>query len=308
MKASSQPTLVRALGLFSATMVVAGIMIGSGVFKKIIPLAQTGLNETWVLSAWILAGVMTMLSALNLSALSSLTEESGGVYEYLRLCFGNFFSFLYGWTDFAIIGCASVAALAFIFSQTINSFIVLPNPFQQWESVSVGSFIYPFKDSGIKILTIATIMLLTWVNSRGVKESGFVNNIFSFAKILGILSIIVLALFYFAPDPQTSALIQTGKDTLAKTAFFSAFFTALLSIFWAYDGWYDVSFITGEIKKPKRNVPLAIIIGVSLVTVIYVLVNYAYMRVLPLSALANVGENEIGAAVITDKMIGDIGR
>src|SRR4051812_47658648 len=121
-----------------------------------------------------------------------------GVYEYLRLCFGNFFSFLYGWTDFAIIGSASVAALAFIFSQTINSFIVLPNPFQQWESVSVSGFIYPFKDSGIKILTITTIMLLTWVNYRGVKESGFVNNIFSLAKIVGILSIIVLALFYFA--------------------------------------------------------------------------------------------------------------
>ena len=113
MKGPQQTTLVRALGLFTSTLLVAGIMIGSGVFKKIIPIAQTGLTETWILAAWVLAGIITMLGAFNLAGLSSMTEESGGLYEYLRLSFGNLFSFLFGWTDFAIIGTASVAALAF---------------------------------------------------------------------------------------------------------------------------------------------------------------------------------------------------
>src|SRR5450631_826666 len=192
MKNESENTLLRALGIFTAILLVAGIMIGSGVFKKIIPMAQTGLNETWILSAWILAGVITMFGAFNLAGLASLTEESGGVYEYLRLSFGNFFSFLYGWTDFTIIGTASVAALAFIFAQTINTLIPLTNPLQQWQDISIGHLIYPFADSGIKLLAIVTTIILTWVNYRGVKESGMLNNIFTSAKILGILILICL--------------------------------------------------------------------------------------------------------------------
>src|SRR5450631_393659 len=147
---ASKASLNRTLGLFTGTLLVAGTMIGSGVFKKIVPMAQTGLNETWILAAWVIAGIMTMFSAFNLAGLSSLTEESGGIYEYLRLSFGNFFSFLFGWSDFTIIGAASVAALSFIFAQTINSFIPLPNPFQAWMQISIGHSIFPFADSGVK--------------------------------------------------------------------------------------------------------------------------------------------------------------
>ena len=124
-----QPSLKRVLGLTTAILLVAGMMIGSGVFKKIIPMAQTGLSEGWIITAWVGAGLITMFGAFTLAGLSSLTEESGGVYEYLRLSFGNFFSFIFGWTDFAIMGCASVAALGFIFAQTVNVFIPLGNPF-----------------------------------------------------------------------------------------------------------------------------------------------------------------------------------
>jgi len=285
MKNSTETTLVRALGIFTATLLVAGIMIGSGVFKKIIPMAQTGLNETWILTAWVLAGIITMFGAFNLAGLSSLTEESGGVYEYLRLSFGNFFSFLFGWTDFTIIGTASVAALAFIFSQTINTLVPLPNPFQQWQHISIGNFIYPFADSGIKLLAIATIVMLTWVNYRGVRESGLVNNIFTSAKILGILIVILLGLFY---TPQSVQQQPDVTNTVRNTLHGSA--------------------ITGEIKKPKRNVPLAIIIGVSIATGLYVLVNYAYMKVLSLDKLAAVSENEIGAAVVAKTLLGNIGQ
>ncbi|MEP6724951.1 MAG: amino acid permease, partial [Bacteroidota bacterium] len=309
MKNSTETTLVRALGIFTATLLVAGIMIGSGVFKKIIPMAQTGLNETWILTAWVLAGIITMFGAFNLAGLSSLTEESGGVYEYLRLSFGNFFSFLFGWTDFTIIGTASVAALAFIFSQTINTLVPLPNPFQQWQHISIGNFIYPFADSGIKLLAITTIVILTWVNYRGVRESGLLNNIFTSAKILGILIVILLGLFYTPQSiQQQPEVAYTVRNTLHGSAFFSAFFMVMVSVFWAYDGWVDIAAITGEIKNPKRNVPLAIIIGVSMATGLYVLVNYAYMKVLSLDKLAAVSENEIGAAVVAKTLLGNIGQ
>ncbi|MEP6748908.1 MAG: amino acid permease [Bacteroidota bacterium] len=308
MKTSTGSTLVRALGIFTATLLVAGIMIGSGVFKKIIPMAQTGLNETWILLAWVLAGVITMFGALNLAGLSSLTEESGGVYEYLRLSFGNFFSFLYGWTDFTIIGSASIAALAFIFSQTINTLIPLPNPLQHWQDLSIGHFIYPFADSGIKILSIITILILTWVNYRGVKESGYLNNIFTSAKIAGIFVVIILGLLYTPPAVQQAGIINITENHLQNGAFFSAFFVMMLNVLWAYDGWLDIASITGEIKNPKRNVPLAIFIGVAIATGLYVLVNYAYMHVLPLSKLATVSENEIGAAVVAETILGNAGK
>ncbi|MBA2329760.1 MAG: amino acid permease [Flavisolibacter sp.] len=302
----SKIPLLRALGLPTGILLVAGMMIGSGVFKKIIPMSQSGLSESWIIGAWIIAGIITMFGAFTLSGLATLTEESGGVYEYLRLSFGNFFAFLFGWTDFTIIGTASIAALGFIFSQTINVFIPLPNPFESWASVSIGGFIYPFASSGIKLLAIITIIILTWINIRGVEKGGIINNVITSAKILGILLIIVLGLFYSAPE--NGSIIQTATLDIGNNAFFPALFAAMLSAFWAYDGWSSISFITGEIKNPKKNVPLAIISGVSIAIFLYVLINYAYMHVLSLQQLRAVDENSIGAVVVAETMMGALGR
>ena len=267
-------------------------------------MAQTGLSETWILIAWIVPGIITVLCALNLSGLASLTEESGGAYEYLRLSFGNFFSFLFGWSAFTVSGTATNAAVAFIFSQTFHSMIPLPNPLQRWEDVSIGNFIYPFADSGIKMLAILIMILFTWVNYRGVKKGGYMNNIFTSAKILGILILIILGLLYVSPaSPQQIA--NTGGQGII---FFSTFFAAMLSALWAYNGWLDITAVTGEIKNPKRNVPLAVITGVGIVTIIYVFINYSYMHVLPLTKLAGVGANEIGAAAVAETLIGRTGK
>ncbi|ALW87025.1 hypothetical protein AUC43_19255 [Hymenobacter sedentarius] len=307
-RTTGEATLVRAFGVLTGTLLVAGIVIGSGVFKKIVPLAQSGLSESWILGAWVLAGFITMCGAFNLAGLSSLTEESGGVYEYLRLSFGNFASFLFGWTDFAIIGSASVAALGFIFSQTINALIPLPNPLQSLAHLSIAHFIYPFADSGIKILAIGTICILTWVNYRGVAASGKLSNVFTAAKILGLLLLILVGLFVAAPATQAASLPSTPAPMAGHASLLSAFFGALLSVFWAYDGWVDLSFVTGEIKNPTRNVPRAIIAGVSIAIVLYVLVNYAYMRVLTLHQLAAVHPNDIGAAVVAESVLGKWGK
>ena len=304
---NQQPTLKRVLGLSTGILLVAGMMIGSGVFKKIVPMAQTGLSEGWIIAAWVGAGLITMFGAFTLAGLSSLTEESGGVYEYLRLSFGNFFSFLFGWTDFTIMGCASVAALGFIFAQTVNVFIPLGNPFQSLEHLSIAGFIFPFADGGIKLFAIAAIVLLTWVNYRGVQNGGLVNNIVTSAKIIGILFLIVLGLSY-APASEL-AVVPTNPDvSLHGAALVSAVLAAMLSAFWAYDGWSNISFITGEIKNPKRNIPIAIMSGVAIAMLLYVLVNFAYMHVLSLDALKAVDESRIGAAVVAETLLGKVGQ
>lgn len=301
-------TLVRSLGVVTGTLLVAGVVIGSGVFKKIVPLAQTGLSEEWIIAAWVVAGLITMGGAFNLAALSSLTQESGGIYEYLRLCFGNLAAFLFGWTDFTIIGSASVAALGFIFAQTVNSLLPLPNPLQAWAGVSVGHLVYPFADSGIKLLALGTIGVLTGVNYRGVAASGALGNLFTGAKILGLLLLIVVGIFVAAPGPAPAGLPSAAAAGVGSASFFSAFFSALLSIFWAYDGWVDLTFVTGEMKNPARDVPRAIIGGVAIAIGLYVLVNYAYLHVLPLPQLAAVRPNEIGAAVVAEAALGSWGK
>jgi basic amino acid/polyamine antiporter, APA family len=305
---NEQPTLKRVLGLTTGILLVAGMMIGSGVFKKIVPMAQTGLSEGWILVAWAGAGIITMFGAFTLAGLASLTEESGGVYEYLRLSFGNFFSFIFGWTDFTIIGTASIAALSFIFAQSVNVFIPLGNPFHAWEHVSIGGFVFPFAEGGIKLLAMSAIMLLTSINYHGVQHGGLINNIVTSAKIIGILLLIVLGLSYSHPDDVKAAVTGETTTPLTGVTLLSAVLAAMLSAFWAYDGWSNISFITGEIKNPKRNIPIAIMSGVAIAMLLYVLANAAYMHVLPLSALRAVDQTQIGAAVVAETLLGKGGQ
>ena len=307
MKPPNQPTLNRSLGLFTATLLVIGIMIGSGVFKKIVPMAQTGLSETWILMAWIFPGIITMFCALNLSGLATLTEESGGAYEYLRLSLGNFSSFLFGWSVFTVSGTGTNAAVAFIFAQTLHSLVPLPNFLQQWEHVSIGNFVYPFADSGIKILAILIMIIFTWINYRGVRKAGNINNIFTSTKMLGILMLIILGLLFVSPSSAEQATVVTAPGQ-AGMLLFNAVFAAMLSALWAYNGWLDAVSVTGEVKNPKRNIPLAVTIGVAIVMLLYVLTNFSYMHVLPLDRLAAVGGNEIGAAEVAKTLIGNTGK
>lgn len=305
----SMLSLKRVLGLFTAILLVAGMMIGSGVFKKIIPMSQTGLSEAGILLAWTIAGIITMFGAFTLAGLSSLTEETGGVYEYLRLSFGNFFSFMFGWSDFTIIGSASIAALGFIFAQTVNTLIPLPNPLESLAPISIADFIFPFADSGIKLLAIISIILLTIVNYRGAENGGLLSNIITSTKILGILLIILFALFYTGnANTETIATEIMTTASLKGTAFLSALFAAMLSAFWAYDGWATISFISGEIKNPKKNLPIAIMSGVAIAMTLYILINFAYMQVLPMEKLAAVGQNQIGASVVAETLIGSSGK
>ncbi len=191
--------LNRALGLPTGILLVAGIMIGSGVFKKIVPMSQSLMSEPGILSAWIVAGIITMLGAFTYTGLASMTTESGGIYEYLRLSYGNFFAFLFGWMIFMIGGSGAIAALAFVFSQALNTLVHFPDITDAWKNISIGGFIFPFASSGIKLFAVFSIAVLSWLNYRGVKNGGFLNNVVTAAKILGILLLIFAGFMHPSP-------------------------------------------------------------------------------------------------------------
>jgi APA family basic amino acid/polyamine antiporter len=298
--------LRRVVGLSTAILLVAGNIIGTGVFKKIVPMAATGLSGSGILLAWLVAGVITLFGAFTMAGLAKTTTASGGLYEYMRLTFGRFAGFILGWTGFSISLSGSIAAIGFIFSQSVNSLVRLPDPLSRWSSVSVGNFIHPFDSSGVKFFTIATIAVLTWFNYRGVKNGTWLNNIVTSLKILGILLLIIVGLLFAVPAGGMATLPAAPVD-LRQAGSFSAFFAAALSAFWAYDGFTNVTYITGEIKRPKRNLPIAIIGGVCIVILLYLLINYAYMKAVPASRLAALGENSIAAVFIAGKTMGGTG-
>jgi APA family basic amino acid/polyamine antiporter len=296
----------RVLGLPTGILLVAGIMIGSGAFKKIVPMALTLHSETYILLAWVIAGLITLFGAFTYAGLAGMTTETGGVYEYLRLIFGDFIAFLFGWSLFTIVGTGAIAALAFVFAQSVNTLLPLPDPFHALKDVNIAHVIFPFAGSGIKILALITIAGLTWINCRGIKKGGTLSNVVTTAKIAGILLLICSGILYTVP----SGIHGQSHEVLVQlhgTALFSGFFGAMLSALWAYDGWANITFITGEIKDPKRNLPLAIIGGVSIAMILYVLLNYSYMHVMPLSQLAMLDPDEIAAAKVAGVLMGKAG-
>ena len=298
--------LRRVLGLTTAILLVISNMIGTGVFKKIVPMAATGLNESFVLGAWIVAGIITLFGAFTFAGLAKMTTQSGGFYEYLRLCFGDFISFSFGWGYFVIIGSGSIAAVGFVFAQSVNSLISLPDILHQWENISVGNFIYPFAGSGVKIFATIVIISLTCLNYLGIKKGTFVNNVLTIAKISGILLLIVLGTF-FSHQPVHHS-VPAVKNQFSGIGTFGMFFSAMLSAFWAYDGFTNIGCIASEIKNPKRNIALAIITAVCIVMALYVLVNYAYMKAIPANQLASLGENTIAATAVAENIIGKPGN
>jgi len=302
----SKIPLKRVIGLPTSILIVAGIMIGSGVFKKIAPMSQSLMSEPYILLAWAAAGLITILGAFTYSGLATMTNETGGLYEYLRLSFGDFTGFLLGWTYFTIVGSGSIAALAFVFAQSADALFHFPVLLPALKDLDIGQMIYPFRGLSIKILAMTMIILLTAINIRGVKNASKLNNLITGAKILGILLLILAGLFFTGSPAEILPQSNSGFP-LAGAALFSAFFGALLSALWAYDGWANITFVTGEIKNPERNLPLAIIGGVGIATSLYIVLNWVYMKVLPVGQLARIPEQKIAAAVVSESLFGRAG-
>lgn len=272
----STSTLSRSLGLKLVVVVVIGNIIGSGVYKKVAPMTAELQSSGWVLIAWILAGIITLFGALCNAEVAGLLANTGGEYAYYKKIYNRFFAFLFGWSLFTVIQTAAIAALAYLFAQSLNSIIHLPPLLPSWSHINIAGSFYPFADLNVKLTAIFLIILLTWINTKGIKTGAGVSMAILLLVFAGIFTIITFGLSSSQSNLSNINFQITGTAQIT----ISSMFTAMLAAFWAYKGWEAIGFIGGEIKNANRNIPKGIIIGVLTVMAIYVLVNSTYLSIL----------------------------
>ncbi|MFH0761022.1 MAG: amino acid permease [Bacteroidota bacterium] len=291
---NNQRSLVRTFGVGYVIIFVVANIIGSGVYKKIAPMAAELHSSEWILMAWVAGGIITLFGALSNAEVAGLLADTGGDFAYFKKIYNRFFAFLYGWSLFAVIQTATIASLAYVFTQSLNSIIRIPEVLPSLQDFTILGVFSPFKDFGIKLTAILLILLLTGLNMSGLKSGARTSKIILLLVGLGLLTIIVFGLTGPVERPVTALAaggLSTGNVTL------SAFFTAMLAAFWAYQGWASVGFIGGEIKDANRNVPRGIVIGVFIVIAVYLLVNFTYLKLLSIPQLEQIhaAGNQIAA-------------
>lgn len=293
----------RSLGLVDATMIVAGSMIGSGIFIVSADMSRNVGSGAWLILLWVLTGIMTVFAAISYGELSSMFPKAGGQYVYLKEAYNPLTGFLYGWSFFSVIQTGTIAAVGVAFSKFAGHFIPSLRMEAQNELFSIGSWltIYP-----AQILSIVLIILLTWVNTRGVREGKFIQTFLTTIKILSLAALIIFGFAVAADGEVWSRNFADGFDL--KTTFkvdggWGAFTSqastliaigvissALVGSVFSSVAWENVTFIAGEVKNPKRNVGLSLFLGTLIVTVIYILTNLMYVSVLPIAPEAMAGD------------------
>jgi len=303
---TSTNSLQPKLGLRAASFLVISVIIGSGVFKKIAPMAEQ-LGSPWlILLCWLLAGIVSLAGALCTAELVSMYPNSGGEYNYFQKIYGRFFSFLYGWASFAVIKTASISALAYIFAQSLNS--LFPLPVLDSDATFLG--LHLFENLSIKIFAALLILLLTLLNYRGVQFAEKLSSVLTYAMLIAIAFFLIVGLN--AEHGTMSNLTSSAKGTtsgLNGWTLMKAMFLASLGAFWGYDGWNNIAFIGEEIKNPKRNLPLALGLGTLSVMGVYVLINFVFLYVLPIDYFIQLNDtpNKIAAVEVAGQISGTIG-
>jgi APA family basic amino acid/polyamine antiporter len=291
---NSQRSLVRTFGISYVVIFVVANIIGSGVYKKIAPMAFELQSSVWVLLAWIVGGIITLFGALSNAEVAGMLADTGGDFVYFKKIYNRFFAFLYGWSLFTVIQTATISSLAYVFAQSLNSLIRLPGILPSLQHFSIGGIFFPFQDFSIKLAAILIILLLTYLNISGLKSGAWTSK--------GILLLVctglgIIVVFGLSGNTGRPAQILNFHDITSGKVTLSAFYTAMLAAFWAYQGWVSVGFIGGEVKDPKKNIPRGIVIGVFIVIFIYLVVNLTYLSLLSVPQLINVHNsgNQIAA-------------
>lgn len=294
------------LGLGYVIVVVVGNIIGSGVFKKIAPMAAELHSSGWVLLAWIVGGLITLFGALSNAEVAGILADTGGDFVYHKKIYNRFFAFIYGWSLFAVIQTAAISSLAYVFAQSLNSMLALPSLLPSLSRFTIGGIFFPFADFTVKLTAIILILILTFVNIKGIKSGAFVSKL---VLILVFTGIFIIVVFGFGSPQAIPARSIDFSSTSDVPVTLSAFFTAMLAAFWAYQGWATVGFIGGEVKDAKRKIPLGIIIGVFMVIAIYLLVNVTYLSLLSIPQLEQIYQsgNQIAAIEAVRVFWGDNG-
>jgi APA family basic amino acid/polyamine antiporter len=301
----STPKLNRSLGLQLVIVLVIGNIIGSGVYKKVAPMTAELHSSGWVLVCWVLAGIISLFGALCNAEVAGLLADTGGEYSYYQKIYNKFIAFLFGWSVFAVIQTAAISALAYVFAESLNSVVHFPELLPSMADISIGGIFYPFADLSVKLVAILLIILLTWLNSLGIKAGAEVS--------MGILilvfgSIFTIIVFGLASNAADMGRISMAVDNNTPVTV-SAVFTAMLAAFWGYQGWASAGYVGGEIKDAKRNLPKGIVIGIIIIIILYQLVNATYLSLLSIPELDEIYKagNKIAAIEAVRNFWGDNG-
>jgi basic amino acid/polyamine antiporter, APA family len=285
---STTTSLAKKIGFWSATAIIVGSIIGSGVFMKPASMAGQLGSPVWLTIVWVIAGLFSLFGALIYAELGAMMPETGGIYVYFRKMFGDFVAYLYGWAAFSVINTAAVAAIAFVCAQYADYFLHLPRfdaateQAVAWHLPFIGD-LHPIENAGVKSLAILIVVGLTWLNYRSVKAGSSFQLISTIVKI-GVIAALVIGILFFA-NGSVNNFFHT-ENPKENGALFSGIVAALTGAFFAYDGWINITFVAGEIKQPQRNIPKSLFTGVIACIIVYVLVNQAYLYVLPIEKIA----------------------
>lgn len=271
-------------------MMVAGSMIGSGIFIVSADMSRLVGSTGWLLTLWIASGVITLMAALSYGELAGMMPKAGGQFVYIQRAYGNFTSFLYGWTVFTVIQTGVIAAVAVAFAKFTAVFIPALGP----ENI-LADFVF-FKVSAAQLYAIASIVFLTFINTKGVKNGKLIQLFFTAAKLIALFVLITAGLYVGLGTKQFSfnlfhawdatTLIKEGENWVGHTvsgfALLLVLGTAMIGSLFSSDAWNNVTFIAGEIKEPQKNIPRSLLLGTGIVTIIYLLANITYLSLLPL--------------------------
>ena len=269
--------LIKGLGLYGATSVVAGTMIGTAIFVvPSIMLKQVG-SPVMVISVWACAGALSLLGAIGYAELGAALPEAGGEYVYIHRAYGPLLGFLYGWTQFIVAKTASIATIATGFVIYLAYFFPRLNEGFWSSTVSLAGHPVTLRLTGLQVGATIMVLLLSGLNILGVRRSGAVQTLFTASKLLVLAILIVLGLAF---GHGSFEHLRTVLGPGGQGGWFAAFGLATVSALWAYDGWNNLGMVAGEVENPQRNMPAALILGTLLVITVYVLVNLAYFYVL----------------------------
>jgi len=273
--------LVQGLSLLDATMIVTGGMIGSGIFIVSADIARQVNSPGLLMVTWIVTALLTLIAALSYGELAAAMPQAGGQYVYLREAFGPMLAFLFGWTFFVVIQTGTIAAVAVAFAKF------------------AGVFFPAIQGRWLQVVGIFVILLLSWVNTRGVRTGAIVQNVFTIAKVAALLGLVGLGLFL----GRNQTAVEANKNNFWANADWtwavvSVTGVAMVGSLFSSDSWNNITFLAGEMKNAKRDLPLSLVLGVGAVSVLYLLANFVYLSVLPLAAPQTAAQDRVGTAVV----------
>ena len=291
---AEQSGFVKAMTLTDATMLVAGSMIGSGIFIVSADIARTIPSPLWMLLAWVVTGVITLLGALAYGELAAMFPRAGGQYVFLRESMGPLLGFLYGWTLFLVIQTGTIAAVAVAFGRFLGVFIpaIGPDRYGWFPRVdfAISGGAVEVGLSPQRLIALVAIWVLTWINLRGVREGKLVQTTLTVVKTAALGALVLLGLTIGRNGEAIAANFGPGQfigSIPIDSALMLAFGAALVGSLFSSDAWNNVTFAAAEVKNPQRNLPLSLLLGTGLVTVLYILANVAYLSTLPLVGSAD---------------------